>query len=358
MEAQRSIRDCWLAVNLSGLMPGMGQCYGGQWAKGLLVTGVFFGLVSHALWSLLAAEGNTVRAFWLLGAASLVYLLNIWDAFATAGRSLYPLGNKRQGQDVWYGVFLSQILPGLGHLYLNQAVAGALFLAVGVGLSLIANQNPVLMPLACTVWSIAGYHAYRSVPMTPGRDYSRSRPMLMVVVMGGLLLRLGIGSLPLWVDQTVMQCIVPSESMVPTLQINDRIFVSRDGGAFQGKRLYQPRTGDIVVFKVPPDAIALVDAAPEDLFVKRVIGLPGQQIEVHDQQVWVNQSPLVESYLSTPTDYQWGPEFVPSNAYFVLGDNRNESGDSHIWGFLPQTNIIGKAYKIYWPAERVRSLQR
>lgn len=351
MKAQHPMRDCWLAVNLSGLIPGIGQCYGQQWIKGLLIMGVFFGLVMRAIWSLLAAEGDTVQAFWLLGTAIVVYLLNVWDAFATAGRPLYPLGDKRQGRDLWYGVFLSQILPGLGHLYLNQAVTGAVFLAVGISLSMLANYQPVLLPMACTVWSLAEYHTYRSTPLTPGRDHSRSGQMLMVIVLGGLLLRLSIGSLPIWIDRAVMQCIVPSESMVPTLQVSDRIFVSRD-------EAYQPKTGDIVVFKAPPKAITLVKAKPESLFVKRVVGLPGEEVEVRNAQVWINKAPLAESYVTVQPDYVWGPTVVPRDAYFVLGDNRNESADSHVWGFLPKGNLIGEAYKIYWPADRVRSLQR
>lgn len=348
---QYPVRDCWLAVNLSVLVPGMGQCYGQQWTKGLMVMGIFFGLICSVFWSLLAAEGNTTQAFWLLVIAVLVYLLNIWDAFATAGHLLHPMGDKRRGRDLWYGVFLSQILPGLGHLYLNKALTGAVFLAGGIGLSLLANYQPLLLPLSCTVWSIAGYHAYRSTPLTPGRDHSRSGKMLMVVVLGGLLIRLSVGSIPMWIDRAVMQCIVPSESMVPTLQVSDRIFVSRDTA-------YQPKAGDIVVFEAPPKAIEIVEAEPESLFVKRLIGLPGQQIEVRDTQVWINQVPLQESYLTVPTGYTWGPEVVPPNAYFVLGDNRNESADSHVWGFLPKDNLIGKAYKIYWPAQRVRSLEQ
>ena len=351
MSVQHPVQDCWLAVNLSGLLPGAGQCYGQQWTKGLVIMSVFLALIGHTLWSLLSAEGDTLRAFWMLGGAACVYLLNLWDAFATAGRPLHPLGDKRRGRDVWYGVFLSQILPGLGHLYLNQAAVGIAFLVVGAGLSMMANYQPVLLPIACTVWAIAGYHAYRTTPRSPGRDYSRSGHMLMVVIVGGLLLRLAVGSLPMWIDRSVMQCIVPSESMVPTLQINDRMFVSRN-------HLYQPQPQDIIVFTAPPKAVEILEAEPDALFVKRVIGLPGQQVEVRDGQVWIDQAPLVEAYTAAAPIYQWGPETVPSDAYFVLGDNRNESGDSHVWGFLPKENIMGEAYKIYWPAERVRSLQR
>lgn len=351
MGVQHPVRDCWLAVNLSGLVPGLGQCYGGQWGKGLGIIGVFFGLVSHALWSLLAAEGETARAFWLMGAAAVVYLLNVWDAFATAGKPLHPLGDKKRGRDVWYGVFLSQILPGLGHLYLNKAVAGTFFLSAGISLSMAANHQPILLPMACTVWSIAGYHAYRSTPPSPGRDQSRSSQMLMVVVLGGLLLRLAVGSLPMWVDQAVLQCVVPSESMVPTLQVGDRIFVSRDG-------LYTPKLGDIVVFEAPPKAIEMVDADPGGLFVKRVVGLPGQQVQVHEGKLWLNNTPLEENYVDAFIGYEWGPQVVPPDTYFVLGDNRNASADSHVWGFLPKDSLVGDAYKIYWPLERVRSLQR
>lgn len=350
MHRSEPIQDCWLAVNLSWLMPGMGQCYGNQWTKGLIIFAVFWVLVIHALWSLLAAEGDTVRAFWLLGAAAGAYLLNVWDAFATVGRPLYPLGNKRSGQDVWYGVFLSQILPGLGHFYLKQAVMGGVFLALGVAIALIANQQPVLLPMACTLWSVASYHAYRTTPLSSGKNPSRSAQMLMVVVLGSLLLRLTIGSLPLWIDQAVMQCIVPSESMLPTLQVSDRMFVGRDD-------LYTPKAGDIVVFNAPPNAAEMLEVDADTLFVKRVVGLPGQKILIRGGKVWINDRPLEEDYTNAPVRYRWGPALIPPGAYFVLGDNRNESADSHVWGFLPREYIVGEAYKIYWPAERVRSLR-
>ena len=88
------------------------------------------------------------------------------------------------------------------------------------------------------------------------------------------------------------------------------------------------------------------------------MALPGQKGAIREGHVLVNNIPLVEDYINATADYRWGPQLVPPNEYFVLGDNRRASADSHIWGFLPREYIVGEAYKIYWPAERVRSLQR
>ncbi|NEP54351.1 MAG: signal peptidase I [Moorea sp. SIO3C2] len=141
---------------------------------------------------------------------------------------------------------------------------------------------------------------------------------------------------------------MPSESMVPTLQVDDRIFVKRDP-------TYRPRMGDLIVFQAPVEAIARLDAHPNTLFVKRIVGGPNQTVEVKYGRVLINDKPLAESYASL-ANYEWGPEKIPNGSYFVLGDNRNYSADSHVWGFLPMEDILGKAYKIYWPANRVRSL--
>lgn len=85
------------------------------------------------------------------------------------------------------------------------------------------------------------------------------------------------------------------------------------------------------------------------------MALLGDQVQIIHGQVWVNRQPLDEPYAST-ADYTVEPTTVPTATYFVLGDNRNESGDSHVWGVLPAGNILGQAYKIYWPPARVQSL--
>ena len=105
-------------------------------------------------------------------------------------------------------------------------------------------------------------------------------------------------------------------------------------------RLGNPRQGDIIVFHYPVN--------PEEEFIKRVIGLPGDQIEVKNGSVYVNGQILEENYLRARTNYL-GTWTVPEGNLFVLGDNRNNSSDSHDWGTVPMEYVVGKAVLVYWP---------
>lgn len=101
--------------------------------------------------------------------------------------------------------------------------------------------------------------------------------------------------------------------------------------------------GDVIVFEPPTN--------PEDDYVKRVIGLPGEEIEVLSGQVFVDGVPLDEPFEPRPGSYTMPPMTVGENELFVLGDNRNNSNDSHNWGTLPQENIVGRAWVSYWPPD-------
>ncbi len=103
-----------------------------------------------------------------------------------------------------------------------------------------------------------------------------------------------------------------------------------------------PRRGDVIVFRAPQD--------PSRDFIKRVIGVPGDKVRVADRAVYVNGVRLDEPYISAAPDYTYKEQVVPAGAYFVLGDNRNNSSDSHLWGFVPAENIIGQAVLRYWPS--------
>ena len=138
---------------------------------------------------------------------------------------------------------------------------------------------------------------------------------------------------------------IPSNSMDPTLHIGDRLLVEK-----LSYRFHSPHHGDIVVFEPPPQLQA-VGYRPEQAFIKRVIGLPGDTLTVHDGRVYLNNQPLTEPYILTSPNYEMTSVTVPDNALFVMGDNRNDSNDSHIWGFLPIKNVIGHATVRFWPPD-------
>ena len=127
-------------------------------------------------------------------------------------------------------------------------------------------------------------------------------------------------------------------SMMPGIKHGEYIMVNKAVYYFQ-----DPRRGDVIVFRSP--------RSPDSDLIKRVIGLPGDTVEIKDGAVYVNQKPLTENYIAESPSYKYPCVEVPDNNYFVLGDNRNNSADSHTGWFLPRENIIGRLWISYWPLE-------
>jgi signal peptidase I len=135
--------------------------------------------------------------------------------------------------------------------------------------------------------------------------------------------------------------VIPTGSMEPTIRIGDRVIVE--------KLFFHPselRRDDVIVFHPPagvsPSGVPLI---------KRVIGLPGDTLMIRDGVVYINGQPLQETYIKEKPDYNYGPVTVPSNKLFMMGDNRNNSFDSHDWGYEDFSGVIGKAEWIYWPLD-------
>ena len=139
---------------------------------------------------------------------------------------------------------------------------------------------------------------------------------------------------------------IPSPSMVPTLAVGDRLLVEKIS-----YHLHAPHRGDIVVFEPPPQ-LQEYGYRSSQAFIKRVIGLPGQQVRVHEGRVSVDGQPLTEDYIAAAPEYEMPSVQVPAGSLFVMGDNRNDSNDSHVWGFLPMQNLIGRAVLRFWPLEK------
>ena len=135
---------------------------------------------------------------------------------------------------------------------------------------------------------------------------------------------------------TVQSFIVVGSSMEPGLNDGQRLLINKAAYI-----LHEPEWGDVVVFRSPNN--------PGADYIKRIIALPGDTVEIKTGTVYVNGSPMDEPYLKDLPSYKLPSQTIPGNNYFVLGDNRNNSSDSHNGWTVPRQNIIGKAWLSTWP---------
>jgi len=136
---------------------------------------------------------------------------------------------------------------------------------------------------------------------------------------------------------------IPSSSMEPSLDIQDRLVVNKVQYHFS-----DPKRMDVVVFRqVAPEG------TPKRDIIKRVIGLPGEVLYIRNGKIYINNKLLQEDHALNQDYSNFGPVQVPKDSYFVMGDNRPASADSRYWGFLPRENIIGPAWLLIWPLNKI-----
>jgi signal peptidase I len=144
------------------------------------------------------------------------------------------------------------------------------------------------------------------------------------------------------IDSVIARVRVENISMKPTLHPGEYVLVNK-----LAYRLGNVQHGDVIVFHYPPN--------PSEDYIKRVIGLPGDLVQVRNGKIFVNDQEINENYAATTPGYD-GDWSVPAGSLFVLGDNRNQSSDSHAWGFVPMTNVVGRALAVYWPLNNMKLL--
>jgi signal peptidase I len=144
------------------------------------------------------------------------------------------------------------------------------------------------------------------------------------------------------IDQVLGRVRVENISMQPTLKAGEFILVNK-----LAYKVGDYHRGDVVIFHYPRD--------PHEDYIKRVIGLPGDAVLIQGGLVYINDRALTEEYIAAPPSYS-GEWTVPEGQIFVLGDNRNQSSDSHSWGFVPDENVVGRALVVYWPLENFKIL--
>jgi TM2 domain-containing membrane protein YozV len=244
-------KEPWLAVNLSKILPGIGQIYAGKSVRGYII--LLTWLLLLAIGILLAINPGTlpIGVGLLLFGLVILPIWNLFDAYYLVKKinTREFESERQQNKDSWLAVFLSSFIPGLGHAYLQQWLSAIIFIVVFIATFIAANlPNPTLGIIA-----------------------------------------------------NLLQFIL-------------------------------------------------------------VIGLPGDRVDIRNGKVYINDIVLTEKYIEEPPKYNWEsteltPDgVIPPDFYIVLGDNRNNSYDSHYWGFVPRQNIIGKATNRFYPVDRAGSI--
>lgn len=273
-----------------------------------------------------------------------------------------PAPQKSRRRKGWVAVLLSILLTGLGQLYNGQLRRAAIYLVLSnlapVALILLAGSYfsigmvVSLLALQGLIQLVATYDAWRTARRIGDNFRPAAFNRVPIYIASYLVFGLLVGGAFSYVVRAhVVQAFsIASASMRPTLLIGDQILVDKAATDYT--------RGDLLVFDFPPDK----GKAEMREYVKRLIGLPGDVIEIRDKQVLVNGKPLAEPYVihtdskTIPADKQprdfYGPVTVPEDSCFVLGDNRDRSYDSRFWGFVKKNEIVGKVAGIYWSWDR------
>jgi len=246
---------------------------------------------------------------------------------------------------------LSILTVGLGQLYSTRPRRAMLFYAASLWLSLLLASMPIMQSLTGVVVSIVVAGAFHAVSLSdawrtakragvvPLRRYNRWFVYVLIVAVN---IAVVVPLLPKVVPRPLRAYRIPTTSMEPVLRVGDFIMTDRH---FDRAEL---RRGDVVVVWHPTE---------QKDFIKRVIGLPGETVEMRGEQVLINGKVLEDPwgvYRGSATSPDFGSVLVPPQAYFVLGDNRNNSWDSRAWGCPGVDLIKARALYIYWAKDKGR----
>jgi signal peptidase I len=265
----------------------------------------------------------------------------------------------------WLAGLLSFLVPGMGQVYNGQATKGLFFyflLSTWGGMVLSLIYCLMKYPMSGSILGLLAFLFFISLAAflliifesirtawKAGRDYA-FQPynkwyiyLVVIVVVSGVSQSATLA----FRDNVLKAYNIPSRSMQHTLEPGDFVISNQ-----LYYRYNNPKQGDLIIFKYPRDE--KID------FVKRIVACPGDTIEIKDSQVFINGNKINEPYaFDAPTalkDMQpmknFGPFVVPDNEYFVMGDNRNNSEDSRVWGTVPRHNIEGKVIFIYFSWDR------
>jgi len=337
-------REPWLAVNLSYFFAGLGQIYAGRVLRGIVYFLSLIALTLLAIWKIFAPQGDIRYGVGFAGAAALLYLWNLIDAYITTKRGNDPgfQKDRKLTRDPWLAVFFNQVAPGLGHLYIQQTLLGLILVGIYAVLYAFQQLTVFLGFLAVMLSAGAVAHVYFQAPSR--REQSRKPIIFLVIAI--LVYGVSTTAVPFYVESEVMRNFTTSSNhMAPAIYKGDRFFVR-----VLPSEKYQ--RGDVLVFELPGDTTWI--------YLRRLIGLEGDRVEIReDSTVYVNgvpafapEHPAARSIPGGVYAQPGDPYTVPQEAFFFLADNADNSEDSRNYGAVSVSNVIGRAYKIYWPLSR------
>jgi signal peptidase I len=243
--------------------------------------------------------------------------------------------------------FLSFITPGLGQIYNGRFKKGIILYLVELLLIVILIFSglfksyaiiiflPIILGFTIFIWLNALFDAIKlkEVPLKP---YNKWYIYLVIFLINGFVIQPVVSSA---IKTNVRAYKIPSSAMEPTLLVGDHLIA--DMKIYKSEK---PKRGDIIIFEFPKD--------PSKDFIKRVIGMEGEKVEIINNKIYINDKLMNDPWghftLVRPSIGDFGPVGVPEGSLFVLGDNRDNSQDSRFWGFVNIKKVKGKALYTYW----------
>ncbi len=359
-------KEPWLAASFAWLLSGIGHLYSGAYGQGAFLLALV-GLIS--IYSIMSSISNwtptilnTLLDFFVF---IILTVYASWSAFRlTKRKNSEDFERERTlSKDPWLAVFLSIVLPGMGHIYLRRWIVGILFFLGFFVFGFIFQLMKIDFIFAFIICRIfVSIHAYIAGQLNKVKP---KRPLALFIIVYICICLLKDFFYP-QLEKQFFQYSGPmyGTSMNPTLVKGDRVVVNSITYSFN-----DPKPGDVIMFR-PPKNIS----NKKDPTCKRIIAIGGETIEIRDGNVYVDgqernfgfqigsytysESNLsVDNFSQNDNPYlTYGidkPYYVPEGHYFVLGDNRQYSADSRWYGAIPRENIVGKVVKICWPPRRM-----
>jgi len=336
-------KEPWFAVVLSLFVWGAGQLYAGCIRKGCILILSMIGVISVSTFLFFGPEDNILL---IIASILLFYVVHIWNLFdsyfSVSKRNPKEFERiRKSGKDAWLAVFLSFFFAGLGHLYIKKYLQGIVFILLSIVISYYTDKYLHIGKIGSAFFAgTVCLLAYLSSPV------KREKTRKQITLITGLIIMVGLleySTAMICIKYVVQAYTVPTISMAPAVVKKDRILAK--------KSFYHIERGDVIVFKHPDDKRIPC--------LKRVIAFGGESVEIINGSVHINGKKIEcpscpEIQYSSMGEYgsEGNVYTVPERSYYALGDNSENSSDSRAFGAIPQEDVIGKAYKIYWPLSR------